>query len=140
MNKNSGNENVKFFISNKEATQIDDMFDWVNAYINNENDSIIELFNTESLRILAEKDLELVHRSGIIQNLPPIPASDPLFKRIVKKIMFKLCGWYFEYLRSQQNAFNVNIARCLDTTVVRQNKQQELLREILFENAAGENR
>ena len=120
--------NVHFFISGPGMSDTEDVFSWVNDYLNTGEEALVRLYNCGAKHAVVASAVGYAAEAAALRNEPPLaaPGENPL-KRLMKKVMFKLCGWYFEYMRGQQSDFNLRAVNAMGAMLEMQNELRNQL-------------
>lgn len=119
---------VYFFVSGNGMSDAEDVFSWVNEFLDTGDNNVMRLYNCGALCDSAAGAISYAAQASVLKNEPPLAMpGDNFLKRLMKKVMFKLCGWYFEYMRGQQSEFNQRAAHATATVLQVQREQQGLL-------------
>jgi len=102
---------VRIFYSDKKLSDSKQIYDVINSYaLLGEN---LDYFEIQRAKQELLNLLENINISYQIENSPNLSANS-FAKRIIKKIIYKLCGWYFDSICKRQSEINAQFVRTLN--------------------------
>jgi len=106
---------VKMLSVDGSNAEVKEVMECINAYVSGDSESFV-MFQFANAKRDMQNLLEVLNNGYHLNIYPDFSYGGfkSHIKTFIKKVVYRLTSWYFQYIAQQQSEINANMIRCLN--------------------------